>query len=51
MAVITEKKSAVMKQSQGTNASVGKAASCLADKIKLSLKNFANSSREYSEKL
>jgi len=34
-----------------TNASVGMAASCLADKIKLPLKNFSNTWREYSVKL
>ena len=43
--------SAIMQQSRGTNAAVGMAASYLADKIKLSLKNFSNTWREYSVKL
>jgi hypothetical protein len=46
-----KKKSAVMQQSRDTNASVGMAASYLADKIKLSLRNFSSSWREYSLKL
>jgi hypothetical protein len=40
-----------MQQSRGTNASGGMAASYLADKIKLSLKNFSSTWREYSVKL
>jgi len=40
-----------MQKSRGTNGSVGKAASHLADKIKLTLNNFSNSYREYSVKL
>jgi hypothetical protein len=40
-----------MQQSRDTNASVGMAASYLADKIKLSLRYFSNSWRKYSMKL
>jgi hypothetical protein len=46
-----KKKSEVMQLPRGTNASVGMAASYLADKIELSFKNFSNTWREYSVKL